>query len=268
MSSERYARHIALFGAEGQRKLAQTFALVVGLGGLGAHVAQQLAYLGVQRYLLVDDDAVEESNLNRLIGAGPDDVGRAKVEVAMRGVRHVLPEAEVACAEQPFAAAAPPNGSGAASVIFGCVDGDAARAEILRHSAAHQIAYIDLASDVGEGGEFGGRVVFSKDGERCLSCLGELDQHELARAQMTDEQRAADDAIYGVDRAALADGGPSVVSVNGVVAALAVTEFMAWRTGLREPAGFLNYRGDLGTVGRRADDPERPWCHFCAQWGR
>src|SRR5438093_1196106 len=93
------------------------------------------------------------------------------------------------------------------------------------------------AAIVGLGG-LGGRVVFAKDGERCLSCLGELDQHALARATMTAEQRVADDKIYGIERNALTDGGPSVVSVNGVVASLAVTEFMAWKTGLRAPAGY------------------------------
>jgi hypothetical protein len=77
-------------------------------------------------------------------------------------------------------------------------------------------------------------VVFAKDGERCLSCISELDPRALARTQMTEERRSGDDEIYGVDRAALDTGGPSVVSVNGVVASLAVTEFMAWRTGLRE----------------------------------
>jgi hypothetical protein len=89
----------------------------------------------------------------------------------------------------------------------------------------------------------------------------------LARAGMTDEQRAADDAIYGIERDALEGGGPSVVSINGVVASLAVTEFVVWRTRLREPAGYLNYRGDLGSVGRLGD-PERTYCHYCmTRWG-
>jgi hypothetical protein len=147
------------------------------------------------------------------------------------------------------------------------VDDDVARLELVRHASVHALPYIDLASDVTPDGEFGGRIVFAKDGERCLSCIQELDQHVIARSQMSPEQRAADDQIYGVDRAALEDGGPSVVSVNGVVASLGVTEFMAWRTGLREPVGYLNYRGDRGTVGSRADPP-RDFCGFCMSlWG-
>jgi hypothetical protein len=57
------------------------------------------------------------------------------------------------------------------------------------------------------------------------------------------------------------------VALNGVVASLAVTEFMAWRTGLREPIAHLNYRGDRGTVGVRADT-KRDHCHYCMTlWG-
>jgi molybdopterin/thiamine biosynthesis adenylyltransferase len=264
---ERYARHIALFGSEGQQRIAATSALIVGLGGLGSHVAQQLAYLGVVDFVLVDADTVSTSNLNRLVGAGPADVGAPKVDIAARMIQAIQPQAEVTNVAAHFAADHHAAEVADADILFGCLDDDAARLELVRHASVHALPYIDLASDVAPGGEFGGRVVFAKDGERCLSCLGELDQHVLARAQMTDEQRAADDKIYGIEREALDEGGPSVISVNGVVASLAVTEFMAWRTGLREPVGYLNYRGDRGTVGSRAD-PERPYCHYCMTlWG-
>lgn len=263
----RYDRHMALFGATGQERIAATRTAIVGLGGLGSHVAQQLAYLGVVDFILIDADRLETSNLNRLIGAAPADVGTDKVEVAARTVRTVQPEAKIVQAAAQFPAPESADELAHADVLFGCVDDDIARLELVRHASEYRLPYIDLASDVAATGEFGGRILFAKDGERCLSCAGELDQHALARAQMTDHQRAADDEIYGVDRAALGAGGPSVVSVNGVVASLAVTEFMVWRTGLREPIGHLNYRGDRGTVGRRAD-PERGYCHYCMElWG-
>ena len=74
MDESRYSRNIALFGEEGQRKIAATTVAIVGLGGLGSHVAQQLAYLGVIRYALIDHDVITESSLNRVIGALPQDV--------------------------------------------------------------------------------------------------------------------------------------------------------------------------------------------------
>jgi molybdopterin/thiamine biosynthesis adenylyltransferase len=265
-SEERYARHAGLFGAEGQRMISCCKVAIIGLGGLGSHLAQQLAYLGVTHFLLIDADTVSLSNLNRLIGAAPADVGAEKLEVTARMIAAIQPDATIDPHPQSLTESAQPSGLSDVDVIFGCVDEDPPRLEILRFASPHAIAYVDLASDVTEQGEFGGRVVFAKDGERCLSCLGELDQHALARARMSEQQRAADDQIYGVDRAALSNGGPSVVSINGVIASLAVTEFMCWRTGLREPAGFLTYRGDLGTVNRRGD-PDRPPCLYCSQWG-
>ena len=264
---KRYARHMGLFGADGQERIAATAVTIVGLGGLGSHVAVQLAYLGVVEFVLVDHDTVSPSNLNRLIGACPADEGAPKVNIAARTIQAIQPDANVATMTARFAAEDHVRHLGRTDVLFGCVDDDVARLELVRHASMRALPYIDLASDVTPDGEFGGRVVFAKDGERCLSCLGELDQHALALAQMTDEQRAADVEIYGIERDALDAGGPSVVSVNGVVASLAVTEFMAWKTGLRAPIGYLSYRGDRGTVGSRTD-PERGYCHYCMTlWG-
>ena len=266
-SDARYARHIAFFGAGGQRRIATARVAIVGVGGLGCHVAQQLAYLGVVEFALVDADDVSESNLNRVVGAIPEDVGTHKVDVVGRMIRSIQPDAVIDKTAAQFVADNPPAELNRADVLFGCVDADPGRLELLLYASEHALPYIDLASDINPEGEFGGRVVFAKDGERCLSCLGELDQHALARAQMTPAQRMADDEIYGINRAALDESGPSVVSVNGVVASLAVTEFMAWRTELREPVGYLNYRGDRGTVGARAD-PERDFCGYCmSRWG-
>ena len=92
----RYARQVALFGIEGQRRIEGAFVSIVGLGGLGSHVLQQLAYLGVGRFALIDDDAISDSNLNRLIGAWPGDVGSLKVDIAKRHAHSILPTAEIA----------------------------------------------------------------------------------------------------------------------------------------------------------------------------
>ncbi len=65
----------------------------------------------------------------------------------------------------------------------------------------------------------------------------------------------------------LAGTGPAVVSLNGVVASLGVTEFMVHVTGLREPASQLIYRGELGIVTKSVDQPQ-PGCYYCTRlWG-
>ena len=89
----------------------------------------------------------------------------------------------------------------------------------------------------------------------------------MTRYSMSREQREVHDRIYGVERGALGETGPMVVSINGVVASLAVTEFMVFVTGMREPLPHLIYRGHAGTVGRNNDPPETG-CYFCTgMWG-
>lgn len=95
MSEERYSRHLGLFGAEGQSRISGASVAIVGLGGLGVHVVQQLAYLGVRDFLLIDGDEVTASNLNRLVGAIEADEGESKVLVAARQIEAIQPGATV-----------------------------------------------------------------------------------------------------------------------------------------------------------------------------
>jgi molybdopterin-synthase adenylyltransferase len=70
---------------------------VVGLCGGGSHVVQQLAHLGVLNYVLVDPQRIDDSNLNRCVGATAEDVksGTFKAEIAERIVKGINPNARV-----------------------------------------------------------------------------------------------------------------------------------------------------------------------------
>lgn len=90
----RYARHLPLtgFGAEGQRRLATTRVLVIGLGGIGCPVAAWLTSAGVGELVLNDFDTVDETNLARQFLYSADDVGKPKVEIAAARL-HIMNEA-------------------------------------------------------------------------------------------------------------------------------------------------------------------------------
>lgn len=271
MDESRYSRNTAFFGAEGHARIAATRAVIVGLGGLGAHVAQQLAYLGVIDFGLIDRDVVTESSLNRLIGAVESDVEGAvpKISAAERVILSIQPTATVRPVLGFVRESLAAQEVGSADVVFGCVDDDAARLDIIELCTSAGISFFDLASDIDAGDTrgpiYGGRVLFSGAGDRCPHCMELLDMRVLQLAGMSDSERAAHEGIYGVERSQLGQDGPAVVSLNGVIASLAVTEFVAWRAGLRGAAALLTYRGDLGVVSRSRDTP-LPGCPYCSHW--
>lgn len=95
---ERYARHIILkeIGGAGQAKLLAARVAVVGAGGLGSPCIQYLAAAGVGHLTVIDDDAVDLSNLQRQVLHGTDDVGLAKTESAANAVARLNPDVAVA----------------------------------------------------------------------------------------------------------------------------------------------------------------------------
>ena len=89
----RYSRHLLIpqVGLEGQERLANARVLCVGAGGLGSPVLQYLAAAGVGRIGVMDDDAVDESNLQRQTIYATSDIGEKKAVVAARRVTELNP---------------------------------------------------------------------------------------------------------------------------------------------------------------------------------
>jgi molybdopterin/thiamine biosynthesis adenylyltransferase/rhodanese-related sulfurtransferase len=103
----RYARHLILpeIGSSGQKKLKQASVLLVGAGGLGAPAALYLAAAGIGRLGIVDFDVVDESNLHRQVLYGQSDVGKPKLQAAIRRLRDLNPFIEVVSHEEPLTSA-------------------------------------------------------------------------------------------------------------------------------------------------------------------
>jgi hypothetical protein len=149
-----------------------------------------------------------------------------------------------------------------ANWVVGCFDEDGPRAVLNELSAAYNKPYIDLASDVPEPGVYGGRVCVAHEGKGCLSCFDLLDRKAVRRYVQSEQEIVEEDKIYGIDREALGEKGPSVAPLNGVIASLAATEFMVAATGMREPTRLQEYRGNLSKVLVIADPP-KPNCFIC-----
>ncbi|MCS7233667.1 MAG: HesA/MoeB/ThiF family protein [Synergistetes bacterium] len=90
-----YSRQVVLWGEEGQNKLRKSVVAVVGCGGLGGFVIESLARLGVGKIIAIDPEVFEESNLNRQILSRLDNLGRPKVEEALKRVQEINPEVQL-----------------------------------------------------------------------------------------------------------------------------------------------------------------------------
>jgi hypothetical protein len=266
---ERYDRQIGLFGAAGQRRISAARVAIVGLGGLGSHLVQQLAYLGVSKYALIDGDQASSDSFNRLITGTPADAGKYKTDLAERLIYALVPGADICNVRHDLAYPGASAAFDGADLIIGGVDNDAARLQLTDYASQRQIVYIDAASDVHMTDNdlvYGGRLVTAGTTRGCLFCLDLLDQREIRLANMTTEQLEAEEAIYGVPVEELGDTGPSVVTINGVVASLVATEAMVFLTRLRSPVKQLVYRGDQGGVRVSLDGPVRSSCPYCSRW--
>ncbi len=100
----RYSRHLLIpeVGLEGQRKLKNSSALIVGTGGLGSPVSMYLAAAGVGRIGLVDYDVVDSSNLQRQIIHGTSTIGKLKVDSAKAKLLDLNPDIQVDVYNEPY----------------------------------------------------------------------------------------------------------------------------------------------------------------------
>lgn len=265
---DRLDRNIRFFGMDGQERLRRLRIAIVGVGGLGTHVAQQLAYLGVGEVILIDDEDLDETNKNRYVSAYFRDPvpGSRKVDLAERMVLLIDPHISIIKVYRPLCSEEAFREIVKADYVFSCVDNDGARLVLTELCAAYSLPYFDLATEILAGPPllYGGRVCTAWKGDGCPICLDQLDLREAQKELETARARQDRVRLYGLTKEESGVTGPSVVSVNGVIASLAVTEFVAAATGLRAPNKLLTYRGDLGRVTVNTDKPRRD-CYYCKE---
>lgn len=264
MNSERYKRQISFFGVKGQEIIEATSVTVVGIGGLGTHIIQLLAYLGVKDFYLIDDEKIDATNLNRYVGARHDDVGKKKTIVGERIIKEINPDASVKVIQKPLQSKEAFDAISSSGCVFGCLDNDGARVILNELCIAYERPYFDLATEIfpEDPISYGGRVCISVDSESCLDCYDVLDREAAAIDMESPEARKDREDLYGLERGEFQQTGPSVVSLNGIIASLAVTEFLVWVTGLRDPQKLLTYRGKQGIV-TFTTERVNPDCYFC-----
>lgn len=231
----------SFLGSDSDQVLQDLTVGLVGLGGGNSHVVQQLAHLGIGGFVLVDDDVISESNLNRLVGGTWDDVleARPKTEIAKRVVLNVNPKARVGCHQAKWQEVA--EHLRACDIIIGGVDRIIAKSELEAFCRRFLIPYIDMGMDVhrlsdADGFLVAGQVVLSCPGTPCLRCLGVV----------TDRALTEEAGQYGD-----AGGKPQVVWPNGILASTAVgllvQLFTPWH-GKPVSSAYFAYDANEGTT--------------------
>jgi molybdopterin-synthase adenylyltransferase len=136
----RYSRHILLndIGVEGQEKILDSHALVIGAGGLGSPVALYLGSAGVGRITIVDNDVVDATNLQRQIAHTLAKVGMNKAESARQSIAAINPDVQVTCIDQRADAALLAQLVATADVVVDCCDNFATRHAINAACVQHR----------------------------------------------------------------------------------------------------------------------------------
>jgi len=170
---ERYARNIGAIGIDGQRKLLNSSATIVGLGGLGGHVLESLARVGIGRIVGIDPDTFDESNLNRQLLALTTNLGRSKVAAAAARLAQVNPAIEFTAHASPFEDVSDETLADS-DIIFDCLDTIPARRELARRCADMGLTLIHGAI-----AGWSGQVAICRPGSGVLEKLYPGEKHGI-----------------------------------------------------------------------------------------
>lgn len=224
-----FDRNIRAFGPAIQQTLGDLHVSIVGCGGTGSAVAEQLVRLGVRKMTLIDPDILSDSNITRVYGSTPKDIGRPKVEVQREHLSKIAPSLECEAIQGMITTEAVARKLISADLVFGCSDDNAGRIVLSRLSTYFIVPVIDcgilLASDDrGNLLDINGRITTMVPGQGCMICRKRVDLIRARTEMMTpDERIRLENEGYAPS---LGRVEPAVVTFTTSVAAWAVTELL------------------------------------------
>ena len=238
----RYSRHILLdeIGIEGQQKLLDSSALVVGCGGLGAAVLPYLAAAGVGHLMIADHDSIDSTNLQRQITFTEADIGLNKAEVVAGRLKNINSRSCISVFNEYLTESKLTELAADASVIIDCCDNFATRKAINRAAVATRTPLVSGAA-AGFEGQLG---IYRPDlpESPCYACL-------------FDGSHADDGAcaLFGVFSPLV-----GIIGTNQAAAALKIL------LGIGKPAhGILATYNALSNEWQQFELPKNPRCRVC-----
>jgi adenylyltransferase/sulfurtransferase len=240
---ERYARHIVLkeIGGDGQRKLREATVAVVGAGGIGSPVIQYLAGAGIGWIILIDDDLVALSNLQRQTIFRTADIGRHKVDAAVGAAVAISKDVSFISYKERLTAHNSQKILEQAQIVVDGSDNFETRLAVADAAQQLRIPLVSAAVD-----QFEGQLAVYRGWEADKPCYRCLVGDDPARPDMS----CADRGVLG--------------PLTGVLGSLAALEAIRAITGFGEdPAGKLLLVDALAFRFRTVTMPKDPACQ-CA----
>lgn len=169
----RYSRHILLneIGIEGQKKLLAASVLAVGCGGLASAALPYLVSAGIGRVLIIDDDVVDDSNLQRQIVFGENDIGCLKVEAMARFLARINSQCQIETFAQRLDEKMLTTLIPRCDVVLDCSDNFATRQMLNRAAYLAQKPLVSAAAIRFDGQLSVYRFDQTREEQPCLACL-------------------------------------------------------------------------------------------------
>ena len=228
IQEEIYDRQILAFGKKGQEFLSSLVIGIIGLGGTGSSVAEQLARLGVTDFVLVDNDILEDSNRTRVYGSYPSRCkflrGRQKVKIAKRNIQKIQPQARIETIYKDVIDQIVLSKLKSCDLIFSCVDRQAPRSVLNELAYQYYIPILDLGVGLDAEKErvVGGavRVTLIAPELPCLFCSSVI-KPDVISAEFLDKEerqkRLREGYIPGLTDA------PSIINFTTTAAGIAIS---------------------------------------------
>lgn len=242
-------RQVRAIGPTTQSRLEALRIGIVGLGGTGSNVAEQLVRMGISRFTLVDFDKFDPSNWSRLYGSTWKDTARGvpKVSLIDSHLRRINPKVECSLVAKSVLRKEVLQELATCDLIFSCLDRHGPRAVLNELSYQCLVPVVDVGvgiTSVGRGPLLGSaRATIIGPGFPCLFCQ-ELVRPDLITAENLSPREYAARRAEGYV-AELTDGAPSVIAYTTLASSLGLTLLIDYIRG--EAFGFSTILFDLGT---------------------
>jgi hypothetical protein len=226
-----FDRHVRAFGKQLQSILSGLRVGVIGAGGTGSAVCEQLSRMGVGEILIADGQSLDPTNVTRVYGSTAADCGRMKVDIQADHIRRIGFGTTVRTFAKDITYRSVAEHFKLCDIIFACTDDEWGRAIINRLAVYYQVPVFDMGVKIDSQNtairSVNGRVTTLMAGLPCLFCRGRITTDHVRSESMAAVNPIEAEQLRREGYAPeLQEPAPAVIPFTTAIAASAVTEFL------------------------------------------